>query len=323
MYEGTRPDDPNDVIPHENRRELRGLRVFSAWVNHTDAKAINSMDTLVTEGGRSLVRHHLLDFNATLGSAGIGLRERRDGYEYLAEFPPTWKALPSFGFYIRPWMTVDYPEYRGIGRFEAKRFVPEEWRPRVPNPAYVRSRPDDTFWGARKLMAISDDLIRAAVRAGHYSDERAAQFLGDALIARRDAIGKAFLVAVNPVVDPALAADGRLTFGNAAVQYRLAEAPASYKVTWQRFDNATGTLERIGETGGSADGIAGPADLPARAGSFVRAEIAAVGGAHPSWASPVHAYFKRSAEGWKLVGFDRLPDAPPMRPGMAGAEPLK
>ena len=61
-------------------------------------------------------------------------------------------------------MTIDYPNTAGIGRFESKRFVPEEWRPRVPNPAYVRSRPDDTFWAARKLMAMSDDLIRAAVQ---------------------------------------------------------------------------------------------------------------------------------------------------------------
>ena len=56
-YEGTRPDNPNDIVPHENRRELRGLRVFSAWVNHTDAKAINSMDTLVKDDGQSVVRH--------------------------------------------------------------------------------------------------------------------------------------------------------------------------------------------------------------------------------------------------------------------------
>jgi hypothetical protein len=321
-YEGTRADDPNDVIPHENRRELRGLRVFSAWVNHTDAKAINSMDTLVTEGGRAVVRHNLIDFNATLGSAGIGLREKRDGFEYLAEFGPTWTALPSFGFAVRPWMTVDYPDYRGIGRFEAKAFVPEAWRPRVPNPAYVRSRPDDTFWAARRLMAMTDELIRAAVQAGKYSDPKAEQFLGDALIARRDAIGKSFLVAVNPVVDPALSRDGRLTFRNAAVQYGFAPAPSSYKVTWQRFDNATGGVEAIGETSGGADGVAAPANLPAAAGSFLRAEIAAVGGAHPSWASPVHAYFKRTGEGWTLVGFERLPGAPPMRPGLVGAEPI-
>jgi hypothetical protein len=320
LYEGTRSDDPNDVIPHENRRELRGLRVFSAWVNHTDAKAINSMDMLVKDNGRSVVRHHLLDFNATLGSAGIGLRERRDGYEYLAEFGPALKALPSFGLYIRPWMTVDYPDYRGIGRFEAKRFVPEEWRPRVPNPAYVRSRPDDTFWAARKLMALSDDLIRAAVRAGKYSDPKAEQFLAGALIERRDAIGKSFLVHVNPVVDPSLSNDGRLSFGNAAVQYGFGPAPSSYKVAWHRFDNATGATAPIGETSGAADRVTAPAALPTATGAFVRADIAAVGGADPSWASPVHAYFKRTGTGWTLVGFDRLPDAGPMRPGLVGAE---
>jgi hypothetical protein len=330
MYEGTRPDDPNDIIPHENRRELRGLRVFSAWVNHTDSKAINSLDMLVAENGRSHVVHYVRDFNSTLGSAGIGLRERRDGYEYLAETGPAKKALPALGFYVRPWMTIDYPNLPGVGRFESKRFVPEEWRPRVPNPAYVRSRPDDTFWAARKLMAMSDELIRAAVKAGKYSDPRAEQFLVDALIERRDKIGRAWLTAINPVVDPALGDDGVLTFRNAAVEYGFAPAPTGYHVAWFRFDNATGESLAAGESNAAGPRVTAPADALARVtpdtsraggrGVYVRADISAVGGTHPSWVVPVRAYFRRGAEGWKLVGFDRMPDAPPMRPGLVGAE---
>jgi hypothetical protein len=227
-------------------------------------------------------------------------------------------------------MTIDYPNVPGVGRFESKRFVPEQWRPRVPNPAYVRSRLDDTFWAARKLMAISDELIRAAVKAGHYTDPRAEQFLADALIERRDKIGRAWLTAINPIVDPALSADGVLTFRNAAVDHGSAPAPSGYHVAWFRFDNATGESAPAGESNGAEARLTAPADALTRVtpdtsraggrGVFVRADISAVGGTHPSWVAPVRAYFRRGADGWKLVGFDRMPDAPPMRPGLVGAE---
>lgn len=321
-YEGTRADDPNDIVPHEDRRELRGLRVFSAWVNHTDAKAINSLDTLVTEAGRSHVRHNLLDFNAALGSAGVGKRDRRDGYEYLAEFGPAKRALLAFGFYIRPWMRVDYPSYRGVGRFEADAFDPETWRPRVPNPAYVRSRADDTFWAARKLMALSDDLVRAAVRAGRLSDPQAEEFLATALIERRNRIGRAFLTRVNPVVDAALAADGTLTFRNAAVQHGFAAAPTAYKTTWHQFDNSAGTSRPLGEAEG-ATSLRAPANLLTERDAYLRVDISAVSTEHPVWAAPVHVYFRRSEAGWALVGFERMPGAPLMKPGLVGAEPIE
>ena len=95
-------------------------------------------------------------------------------------------------------MTIDYPELPRHRPLRGERFVPEEWRPRVPNPAYVRSRPDDTFWAARKLMAMSDELIRAAVQAGRLSDPEAEEFLADALIERRDKIGRAWLTSGQP-----------------------------------------------------------------------------------------------------------------------------
>ncbi|HKE18339.1 MAG TPA: hypothetical protein VKB80_25850, partial [Kofleriaceae bacterium] len=44
-YRSVRVDDPNDRIPHERRRSLRGLWVFSAWLNNTDVRQENTLDT--------------------------------------------------------------------------------------------------------------------------------------------------------------------------------------------------------------------------------------------------------------------------------------
>ena len=51
-YRGRRKDDPEDLIPHEHRREVRGLWTINAWTNHTDCSARNTLDMWVTEGGR-------------------------------------------------------------------------------------------------------------------------------------------------------------------------------------------------------------------------------------------------------------------------------
>ena len=65
-----RPDDPNDTIRHQDRRELRALKVFAAWVNHFDTKMHNSLDMYVGEPGQGYVRHYLIDFASTLGAFG-------------------------------------------------------------------------------------------------------------------------------------------------------------------------------------------------------------------------------------------------------------
>jgi len=45
-YRETRSDDPNDTIPHQDRRVLRGLGVFAAWLNHHDTRSINTWTLL-------------------------------------------------------------------------------------------------------------------------------------------------------------------------------------------------------------------------------------------------------------------------------------
>ena len=47
-YDGRRKDDPNDIIDHEDRRELRGARLLAAWTNHFDAREQNTMNVFLS-----------------------------------------------------------------------------------------------------------------------------------------------------------------------------------------------------------------------------------------------------------------------------------
>jgi hypothetical protein len=306
---GTRSDDPNDIVAHENRRELRGYGVFAAWLNHVDAKSINSLETLVTENGRSHVRHNLIDFGSALGSGGVGPADYWAGEESLVEPAGVAKQLVGFGFSFPKWHTDPYYESPAIGRLLADNtdFDPEAWKPRVRNQAFANARLDDKFWAARKLTALSTPLLRAAVRAGEFGDANAEDFLVRALAQRRDAIARAYLTAVNPIADPRLA-DGNLTFTNAAVDADVARAPRSYRAAWWTFDNATAETTRIDETSGRTTRLIAPANLPAQDGVFIKVQLSAINSEFESWEKPVDAYFRLRGGQWRLVGFERMPE---------------
>ena len=225
-YHGTRPDDPNDIVPHEHRRELRALKVFGAWTNLTDMKAGNTIDTLVTdERGRKTVRHWLQDVGSTFGIGANGQHDWWEGWEPLYSGGVAWKRIYTLGFYLSPWQTADYEKHDSIGIFEGKEFDPEAWQPRSLPGAFLAARDDDNFWAARRVVAFTDEMIRTVVKAARFSDPAAETLLADVLIARRDKIGQAYLPKINPIVDVALDPSGVLTFANAAVDARVGRAP--------------------------------------------------------------------------------------------------
>jgi len=308
-YSGTRSDDPNDLVPHEHRRVLRALRVFGAWTNLVDWKAGNTLDALVEENGRTVVKHYLQDVGSSFGMAN-NRHEWDMGWEHYYDGPATKRRFLTYGFALSPWQTVPYIEYPSIGLFEGDEFDPVTWKPQTPVAPYMELRPDDAFWAARLVMAFTDDLIRAAVHTGEYSDLAAERHLAAVLIKRRDAIGRAYLPAINPVVTPRLDAGGALTFENAAVAAGFADAPTAYHAAWLRFDNASGGTTAIGQTESATTAMRAPAGLPADAGAFVEIDITADSAAHPAWRQPVRTWFRRTGDGWKLVGLDRLADGP-------------
>ena len=249
QYDGSRSDDPNDIHPHEHRRELRANRVFSAWLAHDDSRAINTLDLLVAVNGRKHVRHYMYDFGAILGSATRFAEPPTNNHETYLDKDASLAALASVGFAIPRYLRV--PRADGppsAGAFDTTSFDPVRWKPNYPNPAFANMRPDDAFWGARLVARFSDDAIRAIVDQVQFDDPLAAEDITRVLIERRDAIARVWLNGVNPVVGPRLAADGTLTFENAAVAAFAATPGKGYTVSWSRFDNGSRKAEVVGES---------------------------------------------------------------------------
>jgi len=308
-YYGTRPDDPNDIHAHEHRRELRANRVFAAWLNHDDSRGINSLDMLEGPDGRKSLRHYMFDFGSIMGSGSTKPQTLRAGNEYIVEWGAAFKTLATLGLYVRPWITTKYWEgAKSVGLFEGDAFDAVKWRPEYPNPAFDNMRADDAFWGARLVARFSDDAIRAIVAKGRYSEPEAADYVAATLIKRRDKVVKAWITAVNPLVEPRLGNDGVLTFENAAVAARAASAPSRYTLLWARFDNTTNTASGSVETTVTEPKAAAPPAVLDGA-QFVTVAVRTTHPDHPVWAMPVTFTFKRVTTGWQIVGIDR--EVPP------------
>ena len=302
---GTRPDDANDVFPHEHRRELRGYRVFAAWLNHDDSRAVNTLDTFIAgPDGRGWVKHHLIDFSSSLGAGSTPSREiapqsPRAGNEYVLEAGPSLKTAATLGLWERPWRDVDYQEHPEIGRIEADFFRPEAWKPEYPNPAFERMLPDDAFWAARIVSRFTDEMVRTIVHTGQYDDAAAERFLADVLIQRRDKTVAHYFRQVNPLAEFEVDSSGAtaaLRFRNLGEERGLGRGQA-YEHQWFAFDNATGVRKPLGEPERST---AREIALPAAAGEYAvvrirtRAEL-------PAWSKAVDVYLR----GANIVGIER------------------
>jgi hypothetical protein len=317
-YTGTRSDDPNDIYPHERRRELRGLRVFAAWLNHDDARSINSIDTYVEQDGRRFVRHYLQDFGSVLGSGSTSAQQPRGGYEYLIDGGRSARGLLSFGLWNRGWTSVEYPRVASLGNIEADYFEPWKWKTEYPQPAFDQMDAGDAFWAASIAARFSDEMLRAIVAAGELSDPEASRMLTDVLIRRRDKVVSYWIAQTNPLDTFAVGPAGRraeMTFENAAIRIGIAEPGARYRVAWLALDNVTGATRAVGndETTDMRAAVPAAAWGPADTAGY-RYAVAVVRTTHrdfPQWEQPVHVTLRDRRGVLDVVGVERPAAAAP------------
>jgi len=206
-YEGTRGDDPNDIIPHEDRRELRGARLLAAWLNHFDSREQNTMDSwiadrpAVPDSSPGYVRHYYLDTSDSLGSewAWDGV-SRRLGRSYVLDWGDIGSDFLTLGIPTRNWEAVQRaPGHEKFGYFDVATFDPERWKNEYPNPAFGRMTERDGAWMARILAHFTKEMVRTLAEMGDFSDPADTDYLAYVLEARLERILDRYLTRLSPL----------------------------------------------------------------------------------------------------------------------------
>jgi hypothetical protein len=214
-FDGTRGDDPNDVIPHEDRRDLRGLRLLAAWIDRFDAREANTFDTWIASDPRvpdsspGIVLHYQLDTSETLGSTWAWEEiSRRLGKSYVIDWGDLARDFVTLGIPIRAWdLATRTPGHEIFGFFNVRDFRPDHWRSEYPNKAFSRMTERDGAWMARILSHFTPEMIRALARSGNFSEESQATYLADVLEGRLELILERYLTRLSPISDLRVAGD--------------------------------------------------------------------------------------------------------------------
>ena len=305
-YFETRSDDTNDVIPHEDRREQRGLRLFAAWLNHDDTRAQNTMDSWVKENGTHHVRHYLLDFGSTFGSGSVDMQLPHLSFHYWLDLPVVKKNLVGFGFHVPEYRKADwpeFPEYESVGRWESELFDPVKWRNDYPNPAFLRMTARDAFWAAKILMKFTREELAAIVETGEYGDPKDARYFLDVLLERQLKCGRFGINAINPL-DEFRIQEGSLAFVNLSERYGFVEAETSYEIQWFAYDNGTGARRELSQTSTERETRSRLPTAPSRE-SFLLAAIRSINSENPHWRTSIEVTLRPGVAEYEIVGIER------------------
>lgn len=201
-FSGTRLDDANDRIPHEHRRELRGYRIFAAWLNHYDSREANTLDMFISrENKRGYVKHYLIDFGSTLGSRGNTRQTSSHLYAYPFNLFEILASFVSLGSYQEKVRGSETPHHLALGNIEWKDFEVEAWRPIYPNPAFQNMTDADAFWALKILSRFDEAVLRTIIGEAQYSRKIYADLMLKILLERRNHILDHYFAKMSPLSD--------------------------------------------------------------------------------------------------------------------------
>lgn len=205
-WSGRRKDDPNDLIPHQFRRVLRGFGIFCAFVNNVDTLQNNNLDMYQGKPGQGHIVHYEQDVGGSFGNFAGQPAAYWSGNETWFDTRLIFRSLLLLGLWPRVWDDANYRarkdalrmEWPELGNFDAEKFDPRHWQPAIENAAFVRQTERDRYWGAKRIVSFTGDELRAAIAAGLYRPA-AGERLFDILWRRRQKIAREFFSRVAPL----------------------------------------------------------------------------------------------------------------------------
>lgn len=164
----TRRDDPNDRVPHRDRRTLRALGVLAGWLRLSRLDPEHLRDVYVGPPGRGHVEHHLVGLHGAFGADRVGA-PAEDGGPLQHLF--TLGLLPE-----RDPLRIQ-PRFLSIGELDALVTV-RDVSPSPPFAPLDRALPGDEYWLAKRIAALPRDALARAVAAGRFEPAAASWLVG-------------------------------------------------------------------------------------------------------------------------------------------------
>ncbi|EYF00162.1 hypothetical protein [Chondromyces apiculatus] len=170
-----RSDDPNDRVPHRDRRTLRALGMLAGWLRMRELDPEHLRDVYVGEPGKGYVQHHLVALNGAFGADLVGAREEDAGILQRFFTLGLMPEAPPVRFQTR------FPAIGQIDPLVTKRDID-------PSPAFApidRASRGDEYWLARRIAALPPAVVVEAVARGQLGDPVAEAWLVGILEKRR------------------------------------------------------------------------------------------------------------------------------------------
>jgi hypothetical protein len=310
-FQGTRKDDPNDVVPHENRRELRGRRVIDAWIDRVDERQGNTFDTWIADGDGPLdaspghVVHYSMDTSEAFGDDYASPElTRRLGYSYLWDWGDLGADFITLGARTNVWERVQKtPGEESFVFANVRDFVPDEWKNEYSLAAFSRMTERDAAWAARILARFTPKMLTELAAMADFTKPRETAFLEYLLEGRLHRVLERYLTRLSSIAD--LHVEANQVCGVDLAELRDLRAPTAFRYTAAILGRGWTTVERSSSARVCArlPRIAGDGGAPDDDRSrYLRVRIDDAISRGPLVA---HLYDLGPSRGFKLVGVER------------------